>query len=263
MDGQTTLAGPSDGLAVPPALQESLDALHNRLKDAQAGMARAMRAQETHEVSYLRSRLASVGEALAAAQEALEAAALALAAAPPGHAVGPGYGPALEAELRRANLAFEGAYPEYEVFPLLVRVNPEGEWVRIGRKTVQTLDPRTVVRAVEREHRRLHRSAFNANRFLGAVATCYDALSRGQAGAAVALIDIYGLLSARTGPAGYTRQEFAFDIFRVRRQSDLVVDGRRLAFVHGKKGTKIAVPRAQGGVEEFTAAIMTPVYGHA
>ena len=75
-------------------------------------------------------------------------------------------------------------------------------------------------------------------------------------GAPVPLVAIYRLLSARTGTAGYTLPEFAFDIYRLRRSSELVVKDRTLEFTHGKTGTTIAVPRSQGGAELFTALVM-------
>lgn len=259
-----TLETNSPGAVVPEAFETAMEELSRRLSEVRGSVARVLRAREGHEVAALRARVPALATVLADASSAVSAAAGVLEATPAGGAVGPGYAPALEAEFRRAGLEFEGAFPEYEIFPVAVRVGLEAEVVRIGRKAVQTLDPRAVAKAVQAEHRRLHRSSFNAERFLRALTLCYDALSGGEAGAAVLLLDVYKLLSARTGSAGYTRQEFAFDIYRLRRQSDMVVDGKRVEFVHGKKGgARIAVPRAQGGVEEFTALVMTRVFGYA
>ncbi len=250
----------------------AMEALAQSLTQVRTAAARVVRAQGARETAGLRVRVPALHEVLSTALLAADDAARALERTPPGGSIFPGYASALEDEFRRAGLDFEGQFPEYEMFPLTVRINPESETVRIGRKTVQALDPRTLARMIQAEVRRLHRSSFNADRFLRALALCYDALSHGTLGATVPLIEVYKLLSVRTGSVGYTRQEFAFDIYRVRRQSDMLLDDkdsgendgkRKLEFIHGKKGSKIAVPRSQGGVEEFTAIVINQVLGYA
>lgn len=238
-------------------------ALRHSLNVLRAAAGRVVQAVDAQEVGVLRVRVPGLEPLFQEAGRLVRETALGLEATPIGFTISEGYAERLESEFRHLNLEFDGQFPEYELFPLTVRVQPEHETVRIGRKTVQTLDPHAVARLVQTEQRRLHRSSFNADRFLRALSLCYDALSRGQLGTTVALIEVYRLLSARTGAAGYTRQEFAFDIYRVRRQSELVVDGRKVEFVHGKKGARISVPRSQGGVEEFTGLVMTQVFGHA
>ncbi len=247
----------------PTTLLDGLDALVQSLAEVRAKAARVTRAHAAQEIAVLRAQVPALVDALGAARGAAAEAGARLAATPLGATLGPDYPAMLEAELRRANVEFEGAFPEYEVFPLTVRVNPDAETVRIGRKVVAMLAPRALARAVQAELRRLQRSSFQAERFLKALALCYDALSGGESGATVPLVNVYRLLSARTGAAGYTRQEFAFDIYRLRRQSELVVDERTVEFVHGKKGPKIVVPRAQGGAEEFTAMRIAKAFEYA
>jgi hypothetical protein len=255
---RSLLATAADESADKPAqaLEAALTALSDQLMALRSATGRVLRARDGMDVLALRVRVPSLLDGLDATRLAVADAHAALSATPPGAALSEDYPQALESEFRRAGLEFEGAFPEYEIFPLTVRVNVDGESVRIGRRTVQTLDPRAVARAVQKDHRRLHGSSFNAPRFLDALALCYDALSGGQLGSPVPLIDVYRLLSARTGATGYTRQEFAFDIYRVRRQSDLIVKGRTVEFSHGKSGTQFPVPRTQGGAEIFRALIL-------
>lgn len=254
---------PVDGEAVTARLDGALTALHDRLCTLRSAAARLIRAGEERELVALRTRLPALPEVLAAAVEAADDARRALEATPPGATLGPGYPAALEGEFRRLGLAFEGEFPDYEIFPLTVRVNPAAETVRIGRRTLQALDARAVARAVQREHRRLYTSSFNVGRFFDALSLCYDALSGGDLGATVPLLDVYRLLSARTGSAGYTRQEFGFDIYRLRRQADQLAKPRQIEFSHGKSGQRFPVPRVQGGTELFGAMVMRRVAGGA
>lgn len=252
---------PAGGGAGTVRLDSALAALHDRLSTLRSAAGRLIRAREEYDLAALRTRLPALPEVLGAVVEAADDARRALEATPPGTALGPDYPAALEAELRRLGLGFEGEFPDYEIFPLTLRVNAEAETVRIGRRTLQALDARAVARAVQREHRRLHASNFNAGRFFDALSLCYDALSGGDLGATVPLAAVYRLLSARTGSAGYTRQEFGFDIYRLRRQADQLDKPRQVEFSHGKSGHRFPVPRAQGGTELFGAMVMRRVAG--
>ncbi len=247
---ETTAEAPADGL------EAALAQLQDQLKALRDAAGRVMRAHDGRDLTALRARVPALPEILEATRRAVDDAQAALTATPAGTALGSDYPERLEAEFGRLGVPFEGAFPEYQVFPFTVRVNVEGESVRIGRRTLSTLAPAAVALAVQKEHRRLHGSSFNATRFLEALSRCYDALSGRELGAPVPLVAIYRLLSARTGTAGYTLPEFAFDIYRLRRSSELVVKDRTLEFTHGKTGTTIAVPRSQGGAELFTALVM-------
>ena len=173
----------------------------------------------------------------------------------------PHEGPALEAwvaeflaELRNAGLPVEGEYPRYQIFPLEVRIDAANEQVFLGRRRIGALRPKSLAARIIREHGRLMNSSFNGARFLTLLlkAAEFAAPSLDAPSVDVPLGRIYQVLTLRSGTASYTQLEFAFDIYRLRRDSDLVVGDRIVSFHHGRHGTKFAIPRTTGGVEEMT-----------
>jgi hypothetical protein len=166
------------------------------------------------------------------------------------------------AEARALDLTLWGEFPEYEVFPVKVVFDLAGGQVHIGKGRVTTLEPRAVARAVRRAVDRLHRSSFNAERFMRALVTYHDLWrnARKIKGYQVRLLDIYRLMSAPMGSGAYTREDFAFAIYRLRRESDLVYDGRRLVFGHAKEAS-FAVPTGRGDVENLAWLEVLPVEG--
>lgn len=174
------------------------------------------------------------------------------------------YAASFERAARQLRLPLSGEFPEYEVFPLTVRLDLAGEQATIGRRKTSTLEPSALVREVQRQHQAVHSSSFNGRRFIQSLVMAHELLkASGKAkGRAVQLSEIYRLFTLRTGNAGYSKQEFAFDIYRLRRESDLLYEGQRLSFEHAKSGG-IPVPNAQGGVEMFGTLEVWEVAGGA
>ena len=149
----------------------------------------------------------------------------------------------------------EGEFPIFQVFPVEIRVELEHELVLVNNRTVRTLHPRAVANAVEKELDRLNRERFNAASFVKTLLRAYDLLmaeakdkSPGRSvGAAVSLRAIYQILSIRTGTSGYSLNQFAFDIYRLRRSSSLSTNGRRLEFgtTRNRGGILITLPGGQ------------------
>ncbi len=164
------------------------------------------------------------------------------------------YESALRDAAARADLSLSGEFPSFETFPLSFRIDLAQEQVTIGRRQKRNaLRPDAVVAEIQSQVKRLNRSSFNATRFLKALTEAHRLLlksGKGQ-GTSVFLLDIYDLLSLRTGAAGYSRQEFIWDIHRLRRDSDLVYEGHRLSFVNSKRRT-LEIPNSHGGVEVFS-----------
>ena len=259
-DGEGMKA-PEPGLLSEDLLQ-SLERLGVGMKKLHALMRQIERAQGTLELRVLRQRVPELtqlleqtlavtrvtGEQLQECRLPLEGPRVAQ------------YAAEFEQEVRRLGLPLTGGFPEYEAFPLVVRFDLAAEQLLIGRRRYQALQPKAAARILQRAYQTVHGSSFQPDRFLRALTVCYDAFQGGRMTVQeVLLADIYDILSARTGTAGYTRQEFEFDIYRMRHQSDMVYQGRQIRFVHGKKGRKFAIPRAQGGSEEFTALILEAV----
>lgn len=132
----------------------------------------------------------------------------------------------------------DGEFPNFQVFPVEVRVDFERELVLVNNRIVRSLHPEAVVGAVEKAIDRLNQERFNSLQFAKALIRVYDLLiaearakaDGGAVGQTVTLGAVHQVLSARTGPSGYNPNQFAFDIYRLRKTEDLIVDGRRIQF---------------------------------
>lgn len=132
----------------------------------------------------------------------------------------------------------EGEYPIFQVFPVEVRVDLANELVLINNRTVRALHPVAVAGLVEKEWDRLNRERFNAGSFAKALTRAYDLLvlemktkaSGKDPGRSIPLRVLHQTLALKTGVSGYSLNQFAFDIYRLRRSPYLVQDGRRLEF---------------------------------
>lgn len=204
------------------------------------------------DLKQLRQRLPEVKAALAEAGESASRLDTSLGAFEPS-VQGSGlddYTARLAEATRQAKVTLTGEFPEFEAFPLRIHLDLGQEQVIIGRKRTTALEPRQLARSIAEAQNRLHSSSFNARRFMQALLTYYDLLAQADrtTGRQARLIDIYSLMSARTGGGGYSRLEFAFDIYRLRRESDMVQDGRRLSFGNTRQGN-FSVPNGRGGVD--------------
>jgi hypothetical protein len=170
---------------------------------------------------------------------------------------------------REAKVAVEGEFPAYRVFPIDIRVDLAHDQVIVNKRVVRTLHPGAVVQRIVREIERLHGERFNANQFMQALIRAYDLLAYEALNAGrkkeetkhQPLKRIYDILALRTGASGYTQSQFAFDIFRLRREADLVANGRHLLFSTtrqaGFKGFEI--PKAAGQPETLASLEIAPV----
>ncbi len=132
----------------------------------------------------------------------------------------------------------EGEFPTFQVFPVEVRVDFSNELVMVNNRTVRTLHPQAVAALVEKEWDRLNRERFNAPSFAKAMVRAYDLLllelhnkaAGRDPGRAIPLRVLHQTLALKSGPTGYSLNQFAFDIYRLRRSPHLIVEGRRLDF---------------------------------
>lgn len=132
----------------------------------------------------------------------------------------------------------EGEYPVFQVFPVEVRVDMANELVMVNNRTVRVLHPEAVAALVEKEWDRLNRERFNAGSFANALVRAYELLllemkDRAQGretGRAVPLRLLHQTLALKAGVSGYSLNQFAFDVYRLRRSAHMVVESRRLEF---------------------------------
>ena len=116
-------------------------------------------------------------------------------------------------------------------FPLLLRVDPKGNAVKIGRKLERRIRPGELVRLLAKAQNRPQR--FREPQFLALLYRAWRRLAgagwRGSGvGPAVSLADIHETLTLLPGPDYYPAEEFARDLLLLDRRPDLrTTDGCR------------------------------------
>jgi hypothetical protein len=75
------------------------------------------------------------------------------------------------------NLAVEGAFPQYEVFPFRVRVSVLGKSVEVNERKVRILRPKALAQYLSKQKSAQEAANFDAQRFVDAVARVYDLLT--------------------------------------------------------------------------------------
>jgi hypothetical protein len=125
-------------------------------------------------------------------------------------------------------------------YPVVLRLEPRNQAVRIGRKLERRIRPSFLVRELKTLQGRPNR--FNARAFLDRVVKAYAALAPGWRtgeGPLVELADIHDLLTLLPAAAAdYPLEEFLCDLLRLDRQPDART-GRGVRFeLGGSTGTK-------------------------
>lgn len=227
------------------------------------------RAAEAADLHQLRQRVADTANRASEAAGAidrlrrdLEAFSLLPAS---GEDAGAAYGRDFERACAAAGVPLEGSYPDYRVFPFEVHLRPEEERAVLGRRSCWTIRPQRLASVVKRERDRLLGGAFAAERFGAALVRAYDVLilevraTSGSAAQQVSLRRVLDLLQLPTfGRISYTKDEFAFDIYRYR-QAEMRVGGRDVALLDVRgAGAGFEVPNARGGWERLNALQVTP-----
>ena len=172
------------------------------------------------------------------------------------------YARAFEAACRSERLPLEGDFPTYTVFPIEVQFHLDEQYVLVQGRTVSILRPSTLASYIRRLRDELYRAKFNAGRFRRALIQAHAILSGDNPTQPVPLKEIHRLLSLRegTGVSGYPLSQFAFDIYRVRRDG-LVEGSKRLVFIEGRgRGQVISVPAGGNRVDNLTALQIQEVH---
>ena len=154
----------------------------------------------------------------------------------------------------------EGSYPDYRVFPFDVRIRLAEHRAILGRRSIWTLAPEALAAAVKRERDRLYGATFAADRFGASLARAYDIRKGDQHGSPpVRLVEILEMFQLGTfGRNSYTRDEFAFDIYRFR-QTDMRIGGRLLQFCDLRGGgSGLSIPTARGTQDKLIAIRLVP-----
>ncbi|MGC8486639.1 MAG: hypothetical protein ACP5QO_00250 [Clostridia bacterium] len=161
---------------------------------------------------------------------------------------------AFEAELRGLEVEFGGEYPRYEVFPFEIEINLVDDAAMVNKRTTHVLRPKVLAKLIQGERDRLFGARFNAQAFMRGMAEAYDLLIRAEGGMAVGvpLRRAYDVLILRDGSAAYPLRQFAFDLYRLRYQSDMRYRGRRFVLNPSRNPRgAVPVPRPTGGVDNL------------
>lgn len=244
-------------------LQKAAEVVDIHLLRQRAGDAAAKAAEAA-------ALLGALHEAVAAFELAEQAATGVAAGSAEAQMRDAAYASAFERACAAENIPLEGAYPDYRVFPFDVRIRPREERAVIGKKSWWALRPEALARAVKRERDRLMGGSFAAEKFGQSLVRAYDVLlpevqaSAGKGVKHVPLRAVLELLQLGTfGRNNYTRDEFAFDLYRYR-QAGMTVGRRRVVLGDMRGGgAGFEVPNARGGRERLSALQVTPGEGGA
>jgi len=158
----------------------------------------------------------------------------------------PEYGKRLEEELKKNQLAVAGGFPEYMVPPLKLFVDTENMEIRVmyGRKkkVLYILEPERAAREIAKYWQKITRGRLNREEFVQALMAAYQYANREVYrekevlwGRAVPLEIIYNILTLHRGfRREYTREQFMFDIARIRESLGAGLAGYRLEFGYAR-----------------------------
>ncbi|MCY0875362.1 MAG: hypothetical protein OWT28_03690 [Firmicutes bacterium] len=165
----------------------------------------------------------------------------------------------------------EGQFPTFRVFPIEIKADLANDSVTINNRLVRSLHPTAIAKLVDKEIIRLHRERFNATQFARALVRASEVLlaerrweEKDHKGSATVLLrEIHTLLAVRTGGgmSGYSLNQFIFDLYRLRTQTDLTIDGRRLVFQQTRLAKDTLVIPLPGGQKEILGALEVVALG--
>ncbi|PSR33366.1 MAG: hypothetical protein C7B46_09925 [Sulfobacillus benefaciens] len=148
----------------------------------------------------------------------------------------------------------------FRVFPIEIKVDFANDLVTVNKRTVRKLHPVAVASEVEKELNRLYRERFNPNQFMKALLRAYQALiaesmikagPQRKSGSTVPLVQVFELLSLRLG---YSLNQFAFDIYRLRSHPDRSYGGYQFIFGSGRDRGSVVIT-LPGGQKEVLGSL--------
>ncbi len=140
-----------------------------------------------------------------------------------------GFDCAFRAAMAAENITLRGDYPNYEVFPFMVRVNSKDGSLLINKKKTRSLRLKALAMEIKREQEHFFKSPFRSDEFLKDLAWAYDDLMEKktlkQGGTPlkpqkIPIMDIYKALTPmRRWRREYTPQLFGFHIYRLQKEA--------------------------------------------
>lgn len=173
----------------------------------------------------------------------------------------------LESEMKKKGLFWTGSFPEYVIPPLKVVVDAANKETHIfyGRKrqTVYALEPGVLAGEIFKYWSRITGSRFNEEHFLRSLLNAYKYVNREIYrerevlwGRAVPLESIYNILTLhRNFRQEYTKEQFMFDVGRIRERFGAGIDGCRVEFGYARNQERAMVVIDSKGREHRLSSI--------
>lgn len=158
-----------------------------------------------------------------------------------------------EQALADIHVPFQANYPIYQVFPFEIRVDLTNATATVNNRLTHVMRPESLARIIQRERDRLYAAKFNDRQFMKGLVRVWDLVKGGETRAGgVPLRQAHEILSLRTGPSGYSLQQFAFDLYRLRYQSTMTYEGKRfrLNAARNSRGA-VQVPHPNGSFDNL------------
>jgi len=139
-----------------------------------------------------------------------------------------GFDGAFRAAMAAEGIPLRGDYPNYEVFPFMVRVNSKDGSVTINKRKTRSLRLKALAAEIKKERELFFRSPFRPDEFLKDLAWAYDELMEKKALAQgaplkpqkIPILDIHRALTPmRRWRREYTPQLFGFHIYRLQKEA--------------------------------------------
>lgn len=168
-----------------------------------------------------------------------------------------------EQALADIKVPFQANYPIYQVFPFEVRVDLRDASATVNNRLTHVIRPDSLAKVIQRERDRLYAAKFNDQQFMKSLATVWDLVKgSGASAGGVPLRKAHEILSLRTGPSGYSLQQFAFDLYRLRYQSTMTYHGKRfrLNAARSQRGA-VQVPHPNGSFDNLGSFELVEVEG--
>jgi hypothetical protein len=222
-------------------LDAALATAERHAKTVLAGVRGLRKMAATGTVAGLARRLDQLPASAEPLGEALRAAGASFAYDAEAAFAGGDYLTELQAAAAARGLVLVERDGRITAFPLLLRLEAGTPAVRVGRKLERAIRPSVLTALLKRAQ---DSAAFNAEAFLEMLFRAATHLAKADAradepkpGAVVPLLDIYDLLTLRSGSAAdYPREAFAVDLLRLDRAPD----------TRTRRGHRFSLPASTG-----------------
>lgn len=232
---------------------------------------KAARDLDLHELRRRAGELAERAAEASAAANALQEAVAAFSPLPADAAASAeeeaAWASAFVRECGDLQLTLTGSYPDYHLFPFDIHIRLREERALFGRRASYRLRPAALAAAVRHERDRIFGGGFNAARFGRSLVRAYTALTEHLPATRpeVRLAAIYGLFTlGNFGRGTYTRDQFAFDLYRFR-MTPMETESWRIVLTDQReaRATSFEVPNGRGGTDRLGGLRLLPLQGVA